>query len=299
MEAGYKIRNKGAHYPQGLVSCLYRLDDRVPVDFSLSAHVCERTAAMGHLHALEAGDVVVFDRGYFSFELLHAILPTGAHPVFRLQGNSADAFKAFIDGNSDETVVAAAPGPHTRRKLTGRWPDERFDPVNMRLVRFTTNSGTCHLATTLLDADRISADDLADFHHRRWSIEELFKVSKQAIVVDEFHGRTERGIRQELYAHFNLIAMTRLLSGPGDALLAEIQEKDRERQTVNFRNAIAIVAANLEEMIFAHAEAIAGIVTRMAEGMIKVRSRLRPGRSYPRKSMKPLNKWIRRRSLAS
>ena len=230
VEAGCKIRNQGAHYPQGLVSCLYRLDDRVPVDFSLSAHVCERTAAMGHLHALEAGDVVVFDRGYFPFELLHAILPAGAHPVFRLQGNSADAFKAFI---------------------------------------------------------------------RRWSIGELFKVSRQAIVVDEFHGRTGRGIRQELHAHFNLIAMTRLLSGPGDALLAQIQEKDRERQTVNFRNAIAIVAANPEEMIFAHTEAIAGIVTRMAEGMIQVRSRLRPGRSCPRISMKPLDKWTRRHSLAS
>ncbi len=129
--------------------------------------------------------------------------------------------------------------------------------------------------------------------------EELYKVSKRTIAVDEFHGRTERGVRQELYAHFNLIAMTRLLSGHGDDLLADIREQGKERQAVNFRNAIAIVAANIEEMLLAQAEAVAQAVTRMAEGILKVRGRLRPGRSYPRKSMKPVSKWTRRRKAAA
>ena len=122
---------------------------------------------------------------------------------------------------------------------------------------------------------------------------------KQTIAADEFHGRTERGVRQELCAHFNLIAMTRLFSGPGDALPAETRHKDRERQAVKFKNAIAIVAANFEEMVLAHAAVIAGIVTRVTEEILRVRSRLRPGRSYPGKSMKPVSKWARRRSLAS
>ena len=127
----------------------------------------------------------------------------------------------------------------------------------------------------------------------------MYKVSKRTIAVDEFHGRTERGVRQELYAHFNLIAMTRLLAGPGDDLLADMRERGKERQAVNFRNAVAIVAANIEEMLLAQAEAVARTVTRMAEGILKVRSRLRSGRSYPRKSMKPVSKWHRRRKAAA
>ena len=102
-------------------------------------------------------------------------------------------------------------------------------------------------------------------------------------------------MRQELYARFNLIAMTRLLSGHGDDLLADMREHGKERQTVNFRNAIAVVAANLEETLLAQVDAVARAVTRMAEGILKVRSRLRPGRSYPRKSMKPVSKWNRKR----
>ncbi len=64
---------------------------------------------------------------------------------------------------------------------------------------------------------------------------------------------------------------------------------------MNFKNAVAIVAAGLEEMILGQVQAVADAVTRMAEGILRVRSRLRPGRSYPRKSMKPVNKWMRSR----
>ncbi len=55
-----------AHYPQGLVSCLYRLQFRLPVDFDLHAHGNEREAALAaHLNVLSANDndVVVYDRG--------------------------------------------------------------------------------------------------------------------------------------------------------------------------------------------------------------------------------------------
>ena len=280
------------------MSCLYRLDTKVPVDFSLSARACERTAALGHLHALEAGDVVVFDRGYFSFEMLHAVIRTGAHPVFRLQANSAADFRDFMAGDGTEAVVAASPGPDARRELARRRPGERFDPVDVRLVRCRTDGDDFNLATTLLDAD-VSADDLGTLYHGRWSIEELYKVSKQTVAVDEFHGRTERGVRQELYAHFNLIAMTRLLSGHGDGLLADMREHGKERQAVNFKNAIAVVAANLEETLLAQVDAVARAVTRMAEGILKVRSRIRPGRKHPRKSMKPVSKWNRRRKAAA
>ena len=36
-EAGYPLPGGGAHYPQGLLSCLYRLDSRMPADFTLTS----------------------------------------------------------------------------------------------------------------------------------------------------------------------------------------------------------------------------------------------------------------------
>ncbi len=60
---GWRTPVDGTHYPQGLVSCLYRLQSRLPVDFDLHAHGNERAAALAHLNVLSANDVVVYDRG--------------------------------------------------------------------------------------------------------------------------------------------------------------------------------------------------------------------------------------------
>ncbi len=155
------------------------------------------------------------------------------------------------------------------------------------------------LATTLADTGKYTLDDLSDLYHGRWGIEELFRIFKTVIAADEFHSRTERGIRQGLYAHFNLIAMRRLLSNRGNGLLEAKRETGAENMTVNFRNALAIMAANLEESVLMRAAAPAETVTWMAERVLAVRSRLRPGRLYPRRSMKPVNKWIRRRRVTA
>ena len=299
VDAGYPLPNANAHYPQGLVSCLYRLETKTPVDFSLSANADERAAALAHLDALSPGDVVVVDRGYFSFVLLHAMVSRGLHPVFRLQRNSTAVFDDFIDGGRDDALVRVVPKVGVLRKLRAAFPDKQLDPVELRLVKLTAGEDQCTLATTLTDQDRYTRDDLSGLYHGRWGIEELYKTSRIMIAVDEFHGRTERGVRQELYAHFNLIAMTRLLSNRGDGLLEELREEGRESQTTNFKNALAMMAANLEELVLARAAALAGTIAWMAERILAVRSRLRPGRSYPRQSMKPRSKWIRRPRTAA
>ena len=75
------------------------------------------------------------------------------------------------------------------------------------------------------------------------------RLSRFFKTVDKFHGRSERGVRQELCAHFNLIAMARLFSNHGDGILDEMDESDRPRMKTSFTNALAMLALNLEEMI--------------------------------------------------
>ena len=93
--------------------------------------------------------------------------------------------------------------------------------------------------------------------------------------------------------------MTRILSGPGDELLADMRGEDSEPQVANFKNAVAMVAMGIEELFLAQASAIAEAVKRLADGILRVRARLRPGRSYPRKSMRPADKWSKRSNSKS
>ena len=74
-----------------------------------------------------------------------------------------------------------------------------------------------------------------------------------------------------------------------------MREEDKPQTAVNFKNALAVVAANLEELLLAGAKALAAAASRTAERILAVRSRLRPNRSCPRRSMKPVGKWARRR----
>ena len=155
--SGYRTPSPTADYPQGLLSCLYRLHTRLPIDFGLHAHADERRAARLHLDALAPGDVVVYDRGYYSFALLHAHAERGLHAVFRLQGNANTAFKAFIQSDRHEAVVTLAPTAEARCQQ----PAADWRPLRVRLVKYTVGQTVFSLATTLLDAALYRGPDLA------------------------------------------------------------------------------------------------------------------------------------------
>ena len=288
---GYPLPNSSTHYPQGLLSCLYRLNTQMPVDFILTPNACERTAACTHLNALSPGDVVVFDRGYFSFALLHKMIERQLNPVFRIQRSSVLEFKRFQDGNHNDACVTITASDSTQRNMAAAGLSAPDTPIRLRLLRYEIDGSRYLLATTLIDQDRYSLKALSSLYHDRWSIEELYKLSKHRIKVERFHGQSERAVRQEVYAQFNLIAMARLFTNQGDRLLSEQQDSTRPKMQTNVSHALSMLFGSLEEMLLTQAAALAETVDRVAQRILKVRSRLRPGRSYPRISKQPRDKW--------
>ena len=142
----------------------------------------------------------------------------------------------------------------------------------------------------------IPSDQLSDLYHARWGIEELYKVSKQLMEVEDFHGQSERGVKQELYACFTLIAMTRLFANHGeDHQNGRLPNDGKPLMQTNFKHGLAAVAANIESLLLQHASALRETVTRIVGEIVRCRHRLRPGRSYERRSRKPVGKWQRGR----
>ena len=79
IDQDYRTPSKDAYYPQGLLSCLYQLKSKIPYDFDLVNHGNERQCALTHLKALTTDDVVVYDRGYFSYAMLYYHAQKGVH----------------------------------------------------------------------------------------------------------------------------------------------------------------------------------------------------------------------------
>ena len=84
VDCGYKTPGDHSYYPQGLVSCMYELRTAVPYDFQLVSHMDERRCAQEHFKTLKPRDLVVFDRGYFSYLMLKGALDKSLQAVFRL-----------------------------------------------------------------------------------------------------------------------------------------------------------------------------------------------------------------------
>jgi len=132
-----------------------------------------------------------------------------------------------------------------------------------------------------------------DLYHARWGIEELYKGSKQLVGVDEFHARTERGVKQELFAHFVLLTLNRILANHTEAGLNAAKEPppDAPRFQVNIKNALVTMARHLEDLFLRQTRLTCQTLNTLIDAIGFCRQKTRPGRTYPRVSMKPNGKW--------
>jgi len=294
---GYSTPCKTAHYPLGLLSCLYQLKSQMPVDFDLVSHANERLCAMRHLEVLQANDVVVYDRGYFSYSLLHRHAETGIHAIFRLQENGFSAIKAFFASPQTDTEIILDLSPQSRAEIRSQYPDLDIVPLKMRLLKYKVADSLFCLGTTLLDAHRYPLQEFIDVYHSRWGIEELYKVSKRVFNIEDFHGKTERGVKQEIFAHFVLITLNRLFANRADIELNSEGTSNPQSsgpgpvgRKTNFKNCIHVFEQGLEELLLFQRR-ITDVVQRLFRTIVGRYQRVRPNRSFIRRSMRPETKW--------
>jgi hypothetical protein len=300
-EAVFKCANQNilttAHYPQGLLSCLYQLKSQLPFDFDLASHANERLSAMRHLEVLQTDDVVVYDRGYFSYLMLHRHVQTGIHAIFRLQENGSSAIKAFFASPETDTEITLEPSPQKRAEIRAQYPDLDIVPLKMRLLKYKIADSLFCLGTTLRDAHRYPLQEFIDVYHSRWGIEELYKVSKRIFIIEDFHSKTERGVKQEIFAHFVLITLNRLFANRADielnsdpASTCQSPGSAPPNRKTNFKNCIHVLERGIEELLFLQ-KRIRGVVQRVFRTILARHHRVRPNRSFLRRSMRPETKW--------
>ncbi len=290
---GYRTPSDNAYYPQGLVSCLYQLKPKIPADFILVPHSDERKAAQTHLQALQPNDVVIYDRGYFSYAMLYDHIDQGLHAVFRLRKNITSLIDEFAEGEKTDHMIEFIPSKRYQAVLHASHPKIKFKPIKLRLIKYHVSDTTYILGTTLLDQQRYPTHVFSDVYHARWGVEELYKVSKVLIDVEDFHGQTERGVKQELYAHFVLITLTRLFANHVDDGFCQTGKDDTLHPfKVNFKNCLATVARNLEALFLDQAMRVKKTLVSILSTIRTCRQRVRPNRSYHRQSRKPMKKWL-------
>jgi len=301
LSSGYKLPSENANYPQGLLSCLYQVKSQMPFDFDLVSHANERICAQHHLHILEENDVVVYDRGYFSYVMLYHHFDSKIHAVFRLQKNSYTVIRDFFSSHDTDIVVTIYPSPNKQREIMLKNSNIEIIPIQIRLVKYQIKGNTYCLGTTLIDQNQYSnIQDFIDIYHARWGVEELYKISKHIFSIEDFHAKSERGVKQEIFAHFALITMNRIFANKADTDLNRTNNPPDQKSPLlktqinkiktNFKNCIQIFSRSIEELLFLQSK-MDTTIKRIYHFVIGRYQKERPGRSYVRKSLKPQPKW--------
>lgn len=82
--------SKNETYCQGIISCLYDINNKLPINYFLIKTRNERDAFRNQIKYLKKDDTVIFDRGYYSFDIIEKLELIGVNYIFRLKSNKKE-----------------------------------------------------------------------------------------------------------------------------------------------------------------------------------------------------------------
>ena len=225
--------------------------------------------------------VIVMDRGYYAFWLAVLLSDLHLHFVFRLSSYMLKEHCSGMKPGEEKTVeVRLTKGQlavmHSRGKetagLEGRVLKARICCIWI--------GETAEFLLTDLSAEEMPLADMAELYHLRWNIETAFRTLKENLRMNEYSGRRERLILQDIYCSVWLLNLLSLYV----ADLGHETAKGRKHRTrINMNNAIGILKTMLVRALFhpcrnerKRAE------ERIRKEILAYVCPVRPGRSYSR-----------------
>ena len=206
------------------ITCVLDWVRGVPSQFVFTAsgkvHDLVATAQMNWC----AGWTYLFDRGYFSFDLLTLLLNVGAHFVIR--------FKHGIDYRIlKRHPIPAVNLPAGIKALCSDWTvvlPGWSNQVVLRLVSYQLTDGK--LIRVLTDRHDLRALSVAQLYKERWTIENWWRWLKRNYKVKEPLGRSENALALQIVAAFVTDLLLRVFKQGGgfQGSLYEFVEACRE-----------------------------------------------------------------------
>ncbi len=226
-------------------SLLYDPLNMVTIDSQIAPYASsERDLLMEHLDKVNAGDLLLLDRGYPSFWLLFLLKARGIEFCVRLKEDWWLKVKEFTESTDKERIVTFALPKKDRNKLKD-FPHMWDTEITCRLIKVELENGEKEVLCTSLTDDRIYLySDFEQLYHYRWNEEEAYKLLKSRIELENFSGKTDRAVKQDFYAKVFLMTLCAAYAHPiEEKVIAEYQaSQDRKHgQKINRTNALATV----------------------------------------------------------
>ena len=227
--------------PTAQGSLLYDILNDLVVDARIEPlSTDERTLASMHIEQLkeiesfeEWKELILFDRGYPSFELIKELLEAKVHFVMRVRNK----FSLAIDKLNR--------GDHSIELEQG---EERLP---LRVLKFRLDGGEEQTLITDLQEKKMGIKAFKALYFKRWPIETKYDQIKNKLEIENFSGKLVDNIRQDFYATMVLTNIATDFINEAQELVDEEQKgkNNKYKYKVNVNHTIGVLKDRLIQTI--------------------------------------------------
>lgn len=211
----YKDKNK--EIVQGRVSLLYDLLNGIVIDGVLSDSKNHEImiAKNNHFQHIGKDDLVIFDRGYPSYDMFATIVHK--HKADFLMRTKQITYKEhtadLFNKNSKVKDIVVSLTPPTKKLQEELLEQGLPESINVRFIQVILPNGEVEvLVTSILDQKKLKTEDFKDLYFKRWKVETFYDIVKNRLSLENFTGLTPHGIKQDFYATMFISNMEALVT---------------------------------------------------------------------------------------
>ncbi|MDN3674589.1 IS4 family transposase [Flavobacterium branchiarum] len=183
---------------QARSSVLYDVLNRLVLDSVLeNIKTGERELALSHKSHWKENDLIIYDRGYPSYDFKYEHIKAGIDYLIRVQKNHSKIVSSFISSEKRTLIVDVL--PQEKHLFTGKDYDKTTS-VKVRLVRVDLPGEEIEiLMTSLLDSQIYPSAIFKELYFLRWGIETFYDELKNKLKVEYFTGYSKMSIEQDFF----------------------------------------------------------------------------------------------------
>lgn len=239
----------------------------------------ERKLAQKHIDALKSmginKDILLFDRGYVSDDLLNNMLKDNLYFVMRIR-----------DRWHEKEIASTKSGDFTNIILDKK--EQKIRIIKVPMKKLTENGvETEEYEILFTNIDFLDIDQLFKLYGLRWGVETSYNTVKEKLQLENFSGKTVVSVLQDFFATVTIANMATFYKIEADETI-EDQDKDKDNKykyQANLNIIIGILRDRLIEAVLEqNKRKQQKMLKKLFDDITRFKTPIRPDRNVPRKS---------------
>lgn len=209
----------GCGFPQARICACFCLQTGALLSHRVSSiKNGELTLLRQQWEEFKPGDIMLGDKGFCSYYDVWKFQEMGVDTVTTLARRTPVEAATATKILGPDDLLITWPKPVWNKNLSYSHEEWRAlpDHLDLRQIKVTITapgmrSDSFYLVTTLTDASRYAAAELADLYFQRWDVELFFRDIKTSLGMDVLRCRSPEMVEKEILMHFIAYNTIRLL----------------------------------------------------------------------------------------